>query len=106
MKGITVSGGQKARIALARAMYANCSVVFLDDPLSALDSIVGSWVFRHAVCDMARQAVVVMTTHQHQVSTVTTCNFFLIYSRSGAPSLTLRVWVRETEGGCECEDVS
>lgn len=62
-----MSGGQKARVALARAMYSRCSVVLLDDPLSALDNIVGGWVFRHAVLEMARGAVVVMTTHQDQV---------------------------------------
>lgn len=61
-----MSGGQKARIALARAMYARCGIVFLDDPLSALDNIVGGWVFRHAVLEMAAGAAVVMTTHQHQ----------------------------------------
>lgn len=67
--GITVSGGQKARIALARAMYSRCGVVLLDDPLSALDNIVGGWVFRRAVLEMARHAAVVMTTHQPQVET-------------------------------------
>ncbi|CAM9863383.1 unnamed protein product, partial [Hapterophycus canaliculatus] len=66
-RGITVSGGQKARIALARAMYSRCSVVLLDDPLSALDNIVGGQVFRQAVLEMAREAAVVMTTHQQQV---------------------------------------
>lgn len=66
--GITVSGGQKSRIALARAMYARCGVVLLDDPLSALDNIVGGWVFRRAVLEMAAEAVVIMTTHQHQAS--------------------------------------
>lgn len=61
-----MSGGQKARIALARAMYARCGVVLLDDPLSALDNIVGGWVFRRAVLEMASDAAVVMATHQHQ----------------------------------------
>ena len=65
--GITVSGGQKARLSLARAMYSGCAVVLLDDPLSALDNIVGSWVFKRAVCEMARDAAVVMATHQRQV---------------------------------------
>ena len=65
--GITVSGGQKARISLARAMYSGCAVVLLDDPLSALDNIVGNWVFKRAVCEMARESVVVMATHQRQV---------------------------------------
>lgn len=43
-------------------------MVLLDDPLSALDNIVGSWVFRHAICKMAEGAAIVMSTHQQQVS--------------------------------------
>ena len=35
-RGITVSGGQKARISLARAVYSDADIYFLDDPLSVL----------------------------------------------------------------------
>lgn len=35
--GIGLSGGQKARVALARAVYSRANVLFVDDPLSALD---------------------------------------------------------------------
>ena len=37
-RGVTLSGGQKARVALARAVYAKTKVVLLDDPLSAVVS--------------------------------------------------------------------
>jgi len=40
-KGISLSGGQKARLALARGVYARADVYFLDDPLSAVDQHVG-----------------------------------------------------------------
>ncbi|KAK6061257.1 ABC transporter, ATP-binding protein [Cooperia oncophora] len=44
-KGINLSGGQKARISLARAVYQNYDVYLLDDPTSAVDSHVGAQIF-------------------------------------------------------------
>jgi len=43
-RGVTLSGGQRARISLARALYSDAAVYLLDDPLSAVDTRVGSFV--------------------------------------------------------------
>ena len=49
-KGINLSGGQKARVSLARALYSDATqLLLLDDPLSAVDSHVGEHLFDKAV---------------------------------------------------------
>ncbi|RIB11911.1 ATP-binding cassette transporter 1 [Gigaspora rosea] len=48
-KGINLSGGQKARISLARAVYARADVYLFDDPLSAVDAHVGKHIFDNVI---------------------------------------------------------
>ncbi|KAH7100034.1 ATP-binding cassette transporter [Auriculariales sp. MPI-PUGE-AT-0066] len=43
-RGVTLSGGQKARISIARAIYSRANVVLLDDVLAALDVHTAKWV--------------------------------------------------------------
>ncbi len=44
-KGVNCSGGQKARISLARALYSDADIIMLDDILSAVDAHVGGAIF-------------------------------------------------------------
>ena len=44
-RGVTLSGGQKARVSLARAVYRDADVYLLDDPLSAVDTAIGQYLF-------------------------------------------------------------
>jgi ATP-binding cassette subfamily C (CFTR/MRP) protein 1 len=67
-KGITLSGGQRARVSLARAVYARADLVLLDDVLSAVDSQVARQVFDQVIGPrglLATKARIVVT---HSVS--------------------------------------
>ena len=44
-RGITLSGGQKARLALARALYFNADIYLFDDPISAVDAKVDKMIY-------------------------------------------------------------
>ncbi|XP_018565535.1 probable multidrug resistance-associated protein lethal(2)03659 isoform X2 [Anoplophora glabripennis] len=65
-RGVTVSGGQKARINLARAVYRDADIYLLDDPLSAVDSNVGKHIFEQCIRGFLRNKCVVLVTNQLQ----------------------------------------
>lgn len=44
-RGVSLSGGQRARVSLARALYMDADIYLLDDPLSAVDSVVSHHLF-------------------------------------------------------------
>lgn len=78
-RGINLSGGQKARVELARAAYSGAAVWLLDDPLSAVDPAVGKHIFEHLLLSTkntsdsdednnnnTKAATKVLVTHQKQ----------------------------------------
>ena len=66
-RGITVSGGQKQRLNIARAIYFNSNIVLMDDPLSAVDAHVGRHIFDHAICGLLKDKCRILATHQLHV---------------------------------------
>jgi len=64
-RGVSLSGGQKARVNLARAVYRQADIYLLDDPLSAVDPKVS----RHLVDECLKGRLLegslkVLVTHQ------------------------------------------
>ncbi|XP_058822715.1 ATP-binding cassette sub-family C member 4-like [Topomyia yanbarensis] len=67
-RGTSLSGGQRARVNLARAVYKNASIYLLDDPLSAVDTHVGRHLFDEVMGPKGylakQQATRILVTHQ------------------------------------------
>ncbi|KAG8824518.1 hypothetical protein FRC19_001616 [Serendipita sp. 401] len=64
-RGVSLSGGQKARVALARAVYARSKHVLLDDPLSAVDSHTARHLVEKLIQGplMANRTIILVTHH-------------------------------------------
>lgn len=63
-RGINLSGGQKARINLARAAYRNEDIFLLDDVLSAVDARVGKIIMDDCLCGLLSGKTILLATHQ------------------------------------------
>jgi len=63
--GIGLSGGQRARVALARAVYSRARILLLDDPLAALDQGTAELIVKKLLCGpLVRGRVVILATHR------------------------------------------
>ncbi|KAJ3584308.1 hypothetical protein NHX12_014804 [Muraenolepis orangiensis] len=65
-RGATLSGGQKARVNLARAVYQDADIYLVDDPLSAVDAEVGRHIFEQCICGILKNKTRILVTHQLQ----------------------------------------
>lgn len=63
-RGITISGGQKQRLNIARAIYFDADIVLMDDPLSAVDAHVGRHIFDNAILGLLKDKARILATHQ------------------------------------------
>uniref|UniRef100_S4RIY2 ABC-type xenobiotic transporter n=1 Tax=Petromyzon marinus TaxID=7757 RepID=S4RIY2_PETMA len=64
--GVTLSGGQKARIALARVAYSDKPVCLLDDPLAAVDCDVAAHLFSKCINGILQKRTRILCTHRTQ----------------------------------------
>uniref|UniRef100_A0A7N8YRJ2 ATP-binding cassette, sub-family C (CFTR/MRP), member 10 n=1 Tax=Mastacembelus armatus TaxID=205130 RepID=A0A7N8YRJ2_9TELE len=62
--GVTLSGGQKARLALARAVYMDKDVYLLDDPLAAVDTDVAEHLMQKCIIELLRGKTRILCTHR------------------------------------------
>jgi ABC-type multidrug transport system fused ATPase/permease subunit len=65
-KGINLSGGQKARVSIARALYTEKDIYIFDDPISALDAYVGEKIMKKCILDYLKNKTRILVTHALQ----------------------------------------
>jgi ABC-type multidrug transport system fused ATPase/permease subunit len=84
-RGVSLSGGQKARLCCARALYADADIVLMDDPLSAVDALVDRQLFNSWFSSndgVLRGKTVLLVTHAiHHLSRSEIDN--IIYLKEG-----------------------
>lgn len=67
-KGVTLSGGQRWRVALARALYSRAGIMILDDVLSAVDAHVGRCIVDLALTgELAEGRTRILATHHAEL---------------------------------------
>ncbi|XP_041838321.1 ATP-binding cassette sub-family C member 10 isoform X2 [Melanotaenia boesemani] len=62
--GVTLSGGQKARLALARAVYMDKDIYLLDDPLAAVDTDVAEHLMKSCIMELLKGKTRILCTHR------------------------------------------
>ncbi|KAK7752693.1 hypothetical protein SLS62_005245 [Diatrype stigma] len=70
--GVGLSGGQKARVALARALYSRSRILLLDDPIAALDHHTAESIVRKLFQEsnsLIQGRTVILVTHRVDICT-------------------------------------
>ena len=73
-RGVALSGGQKARVTLARACYRRAATYLLDDPLSAVDAHVGKHLFEKCIQGLLRNKVMSTPLNVHMILCCAGCS--------------------------------
>lgn len=92
-RGVTLSGGQRARVALARAVYLDADIYLLDDPLSAVDAKVGRFIFDNCIRGVLKAKCIILVSHQLQY--IKNCDMVALIEKGGLQGLGLYEEVME-----------
>ncbi|KAK3250532.1 hypothetical protein CYMTET_40092 [Cymbomonas tetramitiformis] len=86
-RGLTLSGGQQARVSLARAVYSRASVLLLDDPLAAVDAPTGRRLMERCIGDSGLLKGTTRLLVTHHLHWLPRCHRVLILKHGAAEFL-------------------
>ena len=76
-----MSGGQKQRLNIARAIYSGGDVYMFDDPLSAVDSHVGEHIFEQCMIRYLASTTRILVTHK--IDILPRCDHIVVLDDTG-----------------------
>ncbi|KAJ2732125.1 Multidrug resistance-associated protein 1 [Coemansia sp. BCRC 34962] len=109
-RGINISGGQRARLALARTVYSRADVYILDDPLSAVDAHVKRHILDNVILSsgLLGNSLRVVTTHAesmlpfcNQIVTVSDRTVSVVHQEPKEHIITTPVSASDTPTACD-----
>jgi len=77
-RGVNLSGGEKQRISIARAIISNPPILILDDSLSAVDTIIESKVLKNIQKLRSGKTTIIIA---HRISTIKHANFIIVLDK-------------------------
>jgi ATP-binding cassette, subfamily C (CFTR/MRP), member 1 len=80
-QGVNMSGGQKQRLNIARAIYSGGDVYMFDDPLSAVDSHVGEHIFEQCMIRYLASTTRILVTHK--IDILPRCDHIVVLDDTG-----------------------
>ena len=78
--GVDLSGGQKQKIAIARALYKEGGIVILDEPTSALDALAEASIYQQ-FSDLVKDKTSIYISHR--LSSTKFCDRILFFNENG-----------------------
>ncbi|MGI9255775.1 MAG: ABC transporter ATP-binding protein [Salinispira sp.] len=94
-KGVTISGGQKQRSSLARALAKKPSILLLDDPLSAVDADTEKRILTALLKQLEGKTSIIVS---HRISTLKHCNTIIVMENGRVAQQGSHTELKDTDG--------